>query len=378
MGTDRLIYIRTDGNSKIASGHLVRCLSVALACRELGMEVCFLVSDDDSYCLLKGLIGPHSGFRVVQLNSAAFDHLEQELPEILSLISSSHHNRSKSSQDENVRHSGPIFLLDSYYVTEEYLTALRPFVKTAYIDDLQLFDYAVDLLINYDVIPNRDLSSYQSAYQNAGQLLLGASYTPLRSQFQNRRISVRERLSDILITTGGSDPYHFCLRFLQQITGHPDLPDRIELFHIKFHLVIGKLNTDREKLFQLAESLSFLELHENVADMASLMNQCDLAVSAAGTTLYELCALGLPSISFTIADNQLSAAKAFAGAGAIPYAGDMRTDADKVLQEILDFITANTCSFAQSYDKRKTAHEIMNSLVDGNGAMRIAYALKEL
>ncbi len=48
MGADRLIYFRTDGNSRIATGHLARCLSIAKACQSLGMRICFLLSGKES------------------------------------------------------------------------------------------------------------------------------------------------------------------------------------------------------------------------------------------------------------------------------------------------------------------------------------------
>lgn len=366
MGSDRIIYIRTDGNSKIASGHLVRCFSIAQACKALGMDVRFLVSDEESKSLLKEIISINctQDFPIICLKTAVYNHLESELPEVLSLLNSDY---------ENI-----IYLADSYFVTEKYLNALRPFAKVAYLDDLQLFDYPVDLLINYDVIPDPVMPSYKAAYQNAGQLLLGALYTPLRSQFQNREIIVKEQVSDILVTTGGSDPYHFCLKLIHTICeSAQDMAVgflKETIFSGKnLHIVIGKLNTDRDALYRLAEKYSFLQLHENVSDMASLMEHCDLAVSASGTTLYELCALGVPTISFTMADNQLPSAKAFEEADAIPYAGDIRIDEEKVLQAVTNFMTSES-----SYEIRKSAHKAMRRLVDGNGAMRIADALMKL
>lgn len=47
-----------------------------------------------------------------------------------------------------------------------------------------------------------------------------------------------------------------------------------------------------------------------------------------GTTLYELCAVGVPSVSFTTADNQLSAVKTFSDVQIIPYAGDACSSLD--------------------------------------------------
>lgn len=370
MGTDRLVYIRTDGNSKIASGHLVRCFSIANACREIGMKVCFLVSDTESASFLQNNLA--ADYPIICLKSASYDCLEQELMELLPLLA--------QTERENL-----VFLLDSYFVTEQYLAAIRPFAKLVYLDDLMLFDYPVDLLINYDIFPNALLPSYQSAYHRAGRLLLGASYAPLRSQFQDREAPLKKQVSDLLLTTGGSDPCHFgltVLDYLQKIS----FWDQSFLSDITLHLVIGPMSTDQKALHVLSQNLPALKLYEHLTDMASLMENCDLAVSASGTTLYELCALGVPAISYTMADNQLPSAKAFAEAGIIPYAGDIRFSTTQVLDSILSFITqmtrneiANQTLFSDnSYLKRKTAHETMRSFIDGNGSIKIAKAIKEL
>ncbi|MCM1135704.1 MAG: UDP-2,4-diacetamido-2,4,6-trideoxy-beta-L-altropyranose hydrolase [Clostridium sp.] len=427
MGTHRLVYIRTDGNAQIASGHLMRCFSVALACRQLGMDVRFLVSDRESFDLLKGIMASYhaesnplpfckaisgqttappekgglSGFEkigtILQLQTASYNQLERELPEVVSLLSAQIYNTAASPcndasafhYDNHVTNQQPVYFLDSYYVTESYLSALRPYAKIAYLDDLRLFDYPVDLLINYDVIPDSETASYKASYRNAGRLLLGAAYAPLRSQFQNRQISIKKQVENLLITTGGSDPRHFCLTFVQNLKTS-GLADFFSANQIAVHIVIGKLNTDKNALYRYAEEFSFLCLHENVADMAALMLGCDLAVSAAGTTLYELCALGIPSLSFIMADNQQSAARAFEAAGAIPCAGDLRGDLNAVLQKIIlfikDYSSENTAASMSalisehdsSYQKRKRAGNAMKALVDGNGAARIAKAVSEL
>lgn len=372
MGTHQLIYIRTDGNKNIASGHLTRCLSVAFACRQLGLDVQFLVSDKESLFLLQSIWSEWKSmadapaapteFTVLQLQTASYNQLEQELPEVTSCLSS-------HASDM------PVFFLDSYYVTESYLSALKPFAKIAYLDDLRLFDYPVDLLINYDVIPDLELASYKASYKNAGQLLLGAAYTPLRSQFQGKHAPIKNQVKNILITTGGTDPCHFCLAFIRRLE-HFNFSDFFAFPDIIFHIVIGKLNTDKDILCEYAARLPFLQLHENVTDMASLMLCCDLAISAAGTTLYELCALGIPSVSFTMADNQLPSARTFASAGAVPCAGDLRGNPVMVLDNVFQFI--KDFSAKSSYTKRKSAQKTMCGLIDGSGALRIAKALKKL
>lgn len=387
MGADRIIYFRTDGNSRIATGHLVRTLSIAGACQRLGMEVRFLLSDEESRGLLTGFLSTARGetcsetygdggltgrFCVKVLETAVYNNLEQELEEVTSLLACSD------------TAGKPVYFLDSYFVTERYLLSLQPLAKTVYLDDLQLFDYPVNLLINYDVITRKTLPSYEAAYGNAQKTLLGAAYAPLREQFQSGITPLRETVSDILVTTGGSDPFHFCLDLLGTLRTHSFCPDSPRANPV-FHIVIGRLNADGKALHELAKALPFVKLHENVTDLSLLMRACDLAVSAAGTTLYELCALGIPAISFTMADNQLTAARAFADAGAIPCAGDIRENSKEVIKEILRFVTSMSescrdCGAAKafSFAPRKAASQAMIRLVDGKGALKIAQAIRDL
>lgn len=370
MGTHRLILIRTDGNVQIAAGHIMRCLAIADACMTLGMEVRFLVSDQESASFLNA---QKSDADVTILKTAHYANLERELPELRELL--------KSTPD-------PVLLVDSYGVTASYFTALKPFAKLAYLDDLQLFDPPVDLLINYDVIPESRRSVYEQAYSNALVKLLGAPYTPLRSQFLNRHAEIRAHAKDILITTGGTDPEHFCLGLLELLKNplFPGLSEVISpgfLSCLTFHFVMGSLNADRETLRQAVLAFSASDyscrilLHEQVTDMASLMLTCDLAVSASGTTLYELCALGVPAISFTIADNQIPSALAFDLVQALPCAGDLRKERSLVYEKVFLFIEEMTLS-SGNYQKRKSAHVQMCRLIDGNGSARIAQALGRL
>ena len=423
MGADRLIYIRTDGNSKIAAGHLVRCLSIAQNCLKIGMSVCFLLSDEESRNLLDGFmtedLKQNPNLSVQILKTAKYDDPEKELPEVLALLAAEGTTALSPAAcppslcpSKDFPHKRNIFLLDSYFVTEKYLTEIGSVAKIAYLDDLQLFDYPVDLIINYDVIPDAVMPSYEAAYSKAGKALLGAAYTPLRSQFANKVITVRETASDILVTTGGSDPYHFCVEFIREyircFSGSPfsdttdstpsdsshkttaGVPDGPIADVPTLHIVIGRLSEDKEMLYALAKEYSFIKPYENITDMAALMSTCDLAVSAAGTTLYELCALGVPTVSFTMADNQLVAAKAFDEAGAIPCAGDIRQDKELMLDKIFDFILGMTGATAPlaipqtsdsdtaSYHRRLQAHQAMHRLADGGGAARIAKELAQL
>ena len=365
MGTDSIIYIRTDGNSQIATGHLVRCLSIARALRKEAadkcpLSICFLLSDEESRRLLENFFEMENEFEWRILSHADYQHPEQELKELLTFGSASR----------------PVLLIDSYFVTEKYLTDLHNVFTIVYLDDLRVFDYPVDMVINYDLLTPAIRKDYEQFYHSAHKKLLGGRYAPLRPQFwenpslqtevavsnvKTHRIEdsgQKERSVHILIASGGSDPYHTTLQLVRKLS--KQFPAGY-----CFDLIVGAYNPDKEELQRLAETASIV-LHEGVTQMAALMASCDLAISAAGTTLYELCAVGIPTASFVIADNQLACAKAFEECHIIPYLGDVRTNEADVIKKATTWVASNP----HSVPSRAKSQE-----VDGKGALRIAKEL---
>lgn len=147
MGADSVIYIRADGNTEIATGHLVRCLSIARALKKEqqaagttftdsdGFPITFLVSDQESKALLSGFFDCKEEFPVRILETARYDDPERELPELLALIDRCEpsHVHAPASSGAFLPVSGtalpsaakPVLLVDSYFVTERYFLSLK-------------------------------------------------------------------------------------------------------------------------------------------------------------------------------------------------------------------------------------------------------------
>lgn len=396
------VYFRVDGNNDIATGHIMRCLTIARACRQAGnqhnrkIQILFLVSDDTSRSLLEERFEIPEEFTIYSLNSN-YRQLNEETPVLLSLIADTANTFLDTSC--GIVPKKPWLFIDSYYATSDYFRRLTASCRLAYLDDLRSFACPVDLLINYDT---EEDCSY---YAQAAHRLLGMQYTPLREQFKTQSYTVRPEVSHVLLSTGGTDPYGVAEYLLRMIYGdtncfeplritspaEPSKPMAISrLQSLHYHVVTSSTNTRYEDLCILSRENPHIHIHENVTDMASLMASCDLAVSAGGTTLSELCAIGVPSISYLMADNQRTAVERFAARGIIPCAGDIRpvpakdtlkaspgnADTDvsdnllpaSVISGILQFMT----NMSSNFELRKKSSHAMRAFLDGNGAGRIA------
>lgn len=336
-----MIYIRTDGNEIIATGHVMRCLSIANAARSLKKQVTFLTADRQMEPLLR-----QQGFPSICLDTVWKD-LDQETEKMEALI------RQKNMQT---------LLIDSYFVTPDYLRRLHQLTHVAYLDDLNAFPYPCSTLINYNIYA--DKLDYPGRYPHT-RLLLGPGYAPLREEFQHlpKRV-IRDKVERVLVTTGGSDPYNVAGQVVRLAKQTPQLAS------LEYHLAVGRFNQNLPMLEQLAREHKGVLLHHNTQNMAKLMMDCDLAISAGGSTLYELCATGTPAILFTWADNQLEALSAF-GEGLMINAGDVREDPDQTISRILDALDP----LCRDQAKRKEISRRIMEVADGSGAWRIAHAL---
>lgn len=338
-----MIIIRTDANKKIATGHLMRCLSIAAALRELGVQTAFACAAGSELSAARA-----AGFAMHELDSN-YDRLDGELPQLTALVK---------------KLGAGAVLVDSYFVSEKYLSGLRAVTAVAYMDDLNAFRYPCNMLVNYNCYAEK--LGYERQYAAGTKLLLGCKYAPLRAQFAGlpaRDLSAAPK--NILVTAGGADRAGAAETLVRALLFAPQLGG------CTVHVVAGALNGHTGELRRLAAQHERVELHENVGEMSALMCRCELAVSAAGSTLYELCACGTPTEIFTAADNKLAAAREFAARGLMDCAGDWRDGGESCAASAARLATA----LAENGAERQRRSDAARVLVDGGGAKRLAQKL---
>ena len=340
-----MIYIRADSNPVISGGHIMRCAAIARALAEAGEQVCFLTADDNPAGVLEEM-----GFPFLVLHSDWRDLMTD----------------AETVRDLLRKEKDPILLIDTYSITREYVEYLKPHARIASLGSKREYLGPLDLLINYST--DIDYDFYAASYDSRTRLLLGPAFAPLRAEFQNVIPRFRERAGRILLTTGNTDPGHTVPTLLRELL--PVLEDR----GAAVDAVIGRMFEDREELHRLYDGSPSVTLHENVTSMSALMRQCDLAVSANGTTVYELSAMGLPTVSFAIVPEQVRSALALSGLGAVDYCGRAYEEGEECIRRIV----RRTAYYLDNSPARAALAERAHSLIDGNGCGKIGEALLSL
>lgn len=427
-----MLYIRADGNAEIGMGHVMRCLSIAEAAAE--KPPVFITADEESRALIED-----RGFGVIVLNTDYRDMMS-ELPQLEQIFC------KKSAGLQNFPHMAcqdfagcsleggqDVLLVDSYQVCAEYFLALREFVPVACLEDMGV-PYPVDLLINYNIYAPELEKNYKAPVSDvkmAGKypkkVLSGAKYMPLRKAFQEpAAYTVCDKVTDVIITTGGSDPY-FALGTLTDAL----CSDKIIAEHeLHFHLISGPFNRFAGKLRQkylhdmvqesgqdqkapevgqnqtaqessqdqkapesgqnykepengqdqkpqegggqkTSQTQVTVTIHENVKDMRGLLLKSDVVITATGSTIYEVSALGIPMIVFYFAENQRQGAEAIEKRTDIVNAGCFAEQGALVADRVSE--TLKRCICDKSYRALLSRQE--KRLIDGKGARRIAEQL---
>ncbi|MCR5657651.1 MAG: hypothetical protein K6G06_09340 [Butyrivibrio sp.] len=384
------IAIRVDANEIVATGHIMRCRTIAGSLSQMGCSVVFVSADDN----IIPYVGEDYQVQVLHTN---WRNLQDEVDTFVDFLQFEGINR---------------ILVDSYYATPEYIKALRDCgMRVMYIDDMKKETYPANAILNYS--PGARYLGYEEFYgDEQPMLLLGTKYIPLREQFwqknddfesargvvlgtdgealKNIDIIAKENaeafmgvhrtygyekdgVESIFLTTGGADSMGLSEIISTALIRDPELGFKTDR-NKKIHLLAGRFYRVTEKIQEYIED-GYVVLHQNVSNVADIMKMCDVAITPAGTTLFELSALGIPSVSFVFAENQEPDALYFSEKKLVPYAGDFREDDAEVLRNIIFAIK----DFAKLDSADRIEHgEKLKELIDGQGADRIAEALLEM
>jgi len=255
-------------------------------------------------------------------------------------------------------------VVDHYALDHRWEAQLRKWAKRIMvIDDLADRMHECDLLLDQNLVKDAD-TRYTSLVPNSCALLTGPHYALLQSVYAQKRqhAPVREGpVRRILVSFGGSDQ-----RNLNEKTVNAFLS--LQRTDIKLDVVLGANNTKQEDLLRArVRPYKNIEIHGYLPDLSALMVRADLSVGAGGTTSWERCCLGLPSIVVTLAENQVALARELHRRGAIRWLGMDNL----VTQDLL----ASAIKRALEESSLSEWSAICKSIVDGWGAKRVASAL---
>jgi UDP-2,4-diacetamido-2,4,6-trideoxy-beta-L-altropyranose hydrolase len=208
-------------------------------------------------------------------------------------------------------------ITDHYALDARWEGQMRAFTeKIMIIDDLADRPHDCDLLLDQNLYEKLE-RRYDGLVPDRCERLLGPRYALLRPEFAAARKTLRHRdgrVRRIFIFFGGSDLSNETAKALEAIR----LMNRSD---IAVDVVVGASNLKGEQIREICQRTPNTYFHRQVENMAELMSLADLAIGAGGTTTWERCCLGLPTLVLVLADNQREVAEAMSTAGAIRIVG---------------------------------------------------------
>jgi UDP-2,4-diacetamido-2,4,6-trideoxy-beta-L-altropyranose hydrolase len=340
----RPLFFRADASVSIGTGHVMRCLALAQAWQDAGGRAVFAMAE--STPSLRARLAAES----------------------CEMVSVSHPAGTTDDAAETValahERDSDWIVVDGYQFSADYQRALKGAgFKVLFFDDYGHAEhYFSDLVLNQNACASADSYLHKEPQT---QLLLGPKYCLLRREFAAWRRwerAVPAVCHRLLVLMGGSDPENLSARVIEALA-------TAGLDALETTVVIGGSNPHFTTLKKVATSSGLkITVERDVLNMAEPMARADLAISAAGSTCWELCLMGLPALLVDVADNQTELARELDRRGCAIRVGDRSVSAEKIADQLRRLVG--------SHELRRCLSRRSRELVDGNGAMRVVSVLR--
>jgi UDP-2,4-diacetamido-2,4,6-trideoxy-beta-L-altropyranose hydrolase len=292
------VVLRADASVSIGTGHVMRCLTLADALKRRGADCHFICAVEPGHLLDVIRFRGYSAFGLQRETGAA----EQSGCMVDAAQTSAIATQLAADW----------VAVDHYGLGVQWEREVRSMVrKLLVIDDIGRLHHC-DALLDQN-FSNPTHARYKTFPTNQAELLLGSSFALVRSEFAAVRELARARrdgsLVRLLVTMGGSDPAGETNKVLAGL--------RLNWkSHWEVSVVIGAANPHAVAIEQVCRQLPNATLHIQTPKMAELMLAADCAIAAGGSTTWERCCLGLPTLVTVASQDQLKISEAVAGAGA--------------------------------------------------------------
>ncbi len=341
----RVLLLRADASPLIGTGHVMRCLALVQAWQAAGGRATF-ASAEMPAALVKRLQG--EGIETVRVEAVAASANDSAATAAI-------------ARTENAEWT----VVDGYRFSPDYYGALRAEgLRILAVDDMAHLEcYPVDILLN------QNLSATSERYAGKAEavnMLLGTRFALLRREFWPWRDHPRTfapEATRILVTFGGSDPDNVTAKAIVALAllRTPALEARV---------VVGGCNEHLAALESLVGPANgSIRLERDVRSMPELMAWADLAITAGGSTSWEMAFMGLPALMLVLSKDQEGVADSLQQRGVVLNLGW----ADRVSPEQL---ATAIHSLGSNAGLRQKLSQEGRELVDGLGAQRVTQALR--
>jgi len=343
----RCLLLRADASAQIGTGHLMRCLALAQAWQDAGRRAVFLMATETPSLELR-----------LQLEGVEVVHLSVQPGSVDDAI--------QTAKFAHQVGAGCV-VVDGYHFDAEYQRIIKYHgLHLLFIDDTGHAEYYyADFVLNQNIYAHEGLYKNREPYT---RLLLGKRYVILRREFLKWRGWKREipkTARKVLVTMGGSDPNNVTLKVIQAL-------QQVDIDSLETITVVGGSNPHYVELQSVVQNGLFpIRLESNVTNMPALMAWADIAISAGGSTIWELAFMGLPALVLTLAENQRMIAEHLDAMGVVVNLGWYKNlSSDMIAQTLL--------KFSMDIHIRSSMYQQAKYLVDGNGTLRVIEALESL
>ncbi|MEA2619304.1 MAG: UDP-2,4-diacetamido-2,4,6-trideoxy-beta-L-altropyranose hydrolase [Chloroflexota bacterium] len=291
------VILRADASASVGTGHVVRSRTLAEALLGRGWRATLVTRD-----LPEGLADALAATAIELVRLPPAGSRESEPGEIAARIEG----------------DAALVVGDDYDLDAAWFEGVRRRVPGA---ALMAIDDLADRRLPADLILNQNLGASAAAYAGLlpveARILAGPMYALLRPEFARLRARRRTRdgqVERILVFMSGADDADVTAR---AVVGLGQLGQSRRAVDV----VVGAAYPHLPGLRGIVDRTPGTRLHVNTGAMAELMDAADLAIGAASSASWERCALGLPAVLVTLADNQVAAEHQLVDAGAATAIG---------------------------------------------------------
>jgi len=362
------IIVRADASHTLGSGHVMRCLTLADRLREHDADIQF-ISQRLPGEMSQTVTAHHYPCHLVEPTIRA--DCQHESPAAITDL----HTDAQATIGMLPNGHCDWLVVDQYQLHGDWYHRLRPHCgHILTLDDLANRLHHCDLL--QDQTLGRKATDYRRHTRKSCRLLLGTEYALLRPEFAAQRqrnanaIPRSDTVRHLLIALGGSDKHNLALDILQRIE------PLLQHLDITAMLVAGPQYQHAQTVRDWAAGTGTrVEVHHDVREVAPLLMRADLAIGASGSSAWERCCLGLPTLACVFADNQLEIANQLASAGA-SINWHTLDELYRLLEQLLDGRAAmGETDATDALPDISLMSRAAAQICDGNGAQRVVDAM---